>query len=322
MKRQGRAWRGLVLVIALMLVIPVGVAQAGKGPGGGGGGGETTGSNLSFPVIWSDGPTKVLRGVYGAPVFLGSSVTDADGTWYLQRDPNNSWQAQSADWSASDVFVDWVDWGDNLESKDWRLGSKVRVETVLFQDLATPMKGFTMKYLSGQGPSEMWGTNTNTYDSAQATIYSHGARLTIQKIDPAAAAGLTWSADSHQWVGTGAIAPVFNQAVRDAADGSGYYNSEVNIQGKMIYGYNWDTARVSSGAGTYRLTFSLDTGYTGLNTFFFYNSEEDRTKIVPSTEGEALVAAEPTGNTAYVVPDYNLTYIDVELTRGGGRTAP
>lgn len=118
-------------------------------------------------------------------------------------------------------------------------------------------------------------------------------------------------------MGTGATAAVFNQAVRDAADGSGYYNSEVNIQGKMIYGYNWDTARVSSGAGTYRLTFSLDTGYTGLNTFF-----DGATQVVPSTEGEVVVTAEPTGNTAYVIPGYNLTYIDVELTRGGGRTAP
>ena len=56
---------------------------------------------------------------------------------YLQKDSKNTWQAASADWSGDEapVSVDWIDWGDNLESNDWYTRSQVRTEVVLFEDL-------------------------------------------------------------------------------------------------------------------------------------------------------------------------------------------
>ena len=58
------------LVVALMASPMVLAAGPGGGNGGGGGGnrpptGETTGNNLSFPVIWAEGVAKALRGTQG-----------------------------------------------------------------------------------------------------------------------------------------------------------------------------------------------------------------------------------------------------------------
>jgi hypothetical protein len=78
-------------------------------------------------------------------------------TVYLQQDALNEWQAESADWSTAPVNVDWIDWGDNLESVDWYTRSMVRTEVVLIQDLATPMTQYSMRHLYGWGQTEMHG---------------------------------------------------------------------------------------------------------------------------------------------------------------------
>ena len=51
---------------------------------------------------------------------------------FVQKDVNNVWQAFNATPTGM-VFVDEVDWGDDLESVDWTLNSQVRCEVVLFE---------------------------------------------------------------------------------------------------------------------------------------------------------------------------------------------
>ncbi len=306
--------------------------------GGGGGHVSTPGNNLSLPVIWSDGVSKALRGTYGAPVFNGETFTDELGNvWYLQQDALNEWQAESADWSGAAVYVDWIDWGDNLESKPWYDSSVVRVETVLYQDLATPMTGFEMSQLWGQGTSEMWGTSGNTYDSDQATVYSGCARFTIQKLtkdkaDPTFA--IAWNPATGAWYGD--VGPaLLNSAVWEGAEGStspSVYSAEINIPGKVIYGYNWNLRKTGDGPGVYRLTFSFDGMLGGiecpvtLNTFFNADTEimasvEVTTLAWPKTPplGPTAAEGEPAGGIPVIDVANNLTYIDVTILPRSGK---
>lgn len=307
----------------MLVLVPGSLFAQGNGPGGGGHT-DSAGNNLALPVIWSDGVTKALRGTYGAPSFLGESFTDGLGvTWYLQQDPLNEWQAETFDGKYSAVHVDWIDWGDNLEAKAWYSTSVVRVETVLYQDLDVPLVGFEMGYLWGEGTSEMWGTTGNTYNSDQATVYSGCARMTIQKLtkDPTDPTFfVAWNPVTGAWTGDIGDA-LFNKAVWEAVEGSESptsYSAEINIPGKVIYGYNWNLRKVGDGAGFYRLTFSLDGTNCPiiLNTFF----TEGTTQILLPVEEEVLAEAEEPGGGVAVI-DYanNLTYIDVEILARSGK---
>lgn len=285
------------------------------------GGGETTlyGNNLSFPVIWSDGATKILRGSFGSPIFNGKYLAVDGINWFLQQDEFNLWQAENLLTGALTgprVVVDSIDWGDNLEAKDWSLTSIIRTEVVLFKNLGSlefpPMTGFEMKLLYGKGTSEMWGTNTSSYQSSKSTIYSGCARLTIQKmVQPKGSTqNAVWNAALGKWEGADAGAVLFNGGVWEALDGPGYYSAEINIPGKIIYGYNWKTRDLNAGAGTYRLTFSLDgmngTGHPPLtlNTFF--------------TEGiSGIISTKGTGGIPAINFSDNLTYIDINLKPSG-----
>ena len=260
---------------------------------------------------------------------------------YMQKDQNNTWQAGSANWSYAPVNVDWIDWGDNLESVDWYTRSQVRTEVVLFQDLDEPMPEYEMRHTSGWGINEVHGLAATLDEEpvaleglgTQATVYSPCARFTIQKLrvdrDDPGLANLIWT-QGEGWVnpeGENLInAPIFNMAVHEAADGPGYYNAEINVKGRIIYGYTWNVRRLNEGAGDYRLTFSFDAAAgsgPALNTFFI----EGTTDIIVPLEEELLAAAaeegEEPGGGAEGVLDFahNLTYMDIrilERTGGGG----
>jgi hypothetical protein len=302
-------------------------------PGGGGGkpGGETAGNNLSFPVLWSeDGRSVSLPGEAGVvltdgPVLPGTYTPD-DSTpcmGAIQKNTLNSWQADSMTVAPNSVTT--IDWGDNLESKDWRLGTVVRVETGLYKDIAPDtMTRYEMCYISGSGTDEVWGLRVTgnatdgyeavTTDSPEAMVYTAGARLTIQQIVPDLAGGLTWDEATHAWTGPGASDPVFNMAAWErVSDGPGSYGAELNVSGKIVYGFVWTTADLE--AGEYRLTFSLDNdeGFDSGATLV----EADilgSTEIEVSEEGDG-------GNTAVVDRVNDLTYIDVGLVPGGGSTS-
>jgi len=389
------------------------VVFAGKGGGGGGKPPSEAGNNLSYPVIWAEGVTKVLPGTSGMTPILGggwwyqwgTNGTDPDITpascppdpdeenlvlnpnglhlcddgieesvnlndvagepaadnpmdlakVYLQKDPNNVWQAESADWSATPVNVHWIDWGDNLESVDWYTRSQVRTEVVLFQDLDTdtPMLEYEMRHTSGWGIDEVHGLAATIDEPItalegpgnRATVYSYCARLTIQKLlvdrDDTRLTDLVWVPEDG-WTEPveypdDLINPhIFNGSVHEGGDGPGYYSAEINVKGRIIYGYTWNVRKLNEGAGDYRITFSFDQtcGNVGLNTFF----EDGVTQILVPLEveeTEAVISEAETegGATAVLVPaEYNefgeliggnLTYIDVRiLERGGGGGRP
>lgn len=392
----------ILIAIAIALAVagtPILVAAPGGVKGKPGGGEDSAGNNLSFPVIWAEGVEKPLRGEVGMEPLLqgawwywwGTEGTDPDvvplscppdpddqtlcvdgnppGTgWvkaYLQKDLNNVWQAGSANGSASLVYVDWIDWGDNLESVDWYTRSQVRTEVVLFKDLdpATPMTEYEMRHVDGWGINEVHGLAYDPYDQevlegpgVQATIYSPCARLTIQKLlvereDPSLA-NLTWVPEMG-WMGADLIKePIFNMAVHEAGDGPGYYSAEINVKGRIIYGYTWNVRRlndmeevppytVPTAAGDYRITFSFDEACGGVSLVSLNTSLAQAEIIVPTEEeleaAEEVAATTPgypaiqeaddgsdTGGAVAVLDTVNnLTYIDVRINersagKGGG----
>jgi len=354
-------------------------AQRGGPPpdkGGGGGHTETLGNNLSFPVIFSDGVTKTLRGEFGVMNF------PPEDAWYVygegetcdsSADPGSELscpvplpedavavfpQQSVSEWQAESVVntepmaIHWIDWGDNLESVDWYTRSQVRIEHVLIQDLAEPMDEFEMVHLFGWGIDELWGTTGNVLEGMQATIYSDFARLTIQQLlvdrDDPLLAYLEWDPVDHKFVeaegyeGEPLISePLLNKAVHEVGDGPGYYSAEINVKGKIIFGYTWNVRDFNAEPADYRITFSLDMTHpdpvVSLKTFMTDpGTDEPITMIVPMSEEEsvesvvdlfdsgepfALESEDGTGGggTAVIEHENNLTYMDVRiLERSGG----
>ncbi|MDZ4385275.1 MAG: hypothetical protein U0944_02535 [Candidatus Moranbacteria bacterium] len=333
------------------------------------------GNNLSFPVFWSDGVTKTLRGAPGADPVIGGAWwyqwgVDADGNplscppdpddeqfcddrnsgtvgaepggrqrAYLQQQENNVWQAETI-FPQGPVIIDWIDWGDNLESVPWYLNSKVRIEVVPLKDLPFGAFQYEMLHTYGLGIDEMWGLSSaegarpEKSLSSQATVYSNCARLTIQRLlvdrSDLRLAQLVWvepnedAGISGGWVGDGLInPPIFTGAVRNAGDGPGFYSAEINVKGKVVYGYTWSVKEMNEGAGSYRLTFNLDQeGCEDLNTFIvpgmtsIYYPEEE---IITTSSTESSVSL---GGVA-VVGD-NITYLDINIlaVKGQGGKKP
>lgn len=371
MKRFNGLVTALLLALGVGGILTSGPALAAKGGSPGRPtDGEESGNNLSTPVIWSDGATKALRETAGGPqdfLFDGTAILCTaklpDELCYQQQDPSNVWQAESYDATTSTTsygnpvaigpidgfMVDEIDWGDNLEARDWNVNSVVRVETILWQmlddtlrsDDSPPnhslpsMTAWEMVYLFGQGPSEMWGTTTATFPGAEATVYSGCARLTIQKIAELAAYDdenpplLTWDPAATRWNGEGVLDPVFDGAVWEGGDGPGFYSAEINIPGRVIYGYNWNVRTTGDGDGVYRLTFSLDgtfvdgqqCGTTALNTWL----DGAIVRVWVEEEGvepQQDEGSDTGGGTAVIDAGDNLTYIDVKIIprSGGGGT--
>lgn len=327
----------------------------GGGPGYRMGGDSEAGNNLSFPVIWSEGVAKALRQpptgyttetykidgdwwyVWGedpidpqAPIYSCYPLSQEDECYgplppadlfkaFVQKDINNYWQAY-ADNATEVMNVDFIDWGDNLESVPWTLTSKVRTEVVLYENLLVPVREYAMRHVYGWGTDELHGLQVSPGNNpeviygpgTQATVFSPHARLTIQKL-VAENPDIIWDATTHTWTGSAVLPPVFNKAVWEAADGPGYYNAEINVKGKLIYGYTWDVKRENNGAGIYRITFSFDgTGPAStLNTFF-----DSNTQILLPEEVTVTAEEEEKGGTAYIDVNNNLTYIDVVILPG------
>lgn len=271
---------------------------------------------------------------------------------YLQKDLLNTWQAGSADWSGSPVKIDLIDWGDNLESVDWYTRSQVRTEVVLYQELIDPMLEYEMRHTDGWGIDEVHGLATDLNETpivlpgTRATVYSHCARLTIQKLlvapDDPRLDSLVWIpgegwTEPNDTIGNMINDHIFNGSVHEGGDGPGYYSSEINVKGKIIYGYTWNVrqlnddtplegSEVRTPAGVYRLTFSFDEtcGTVSLNTFFQEGITEILMPLETETETEVFVAesedsGDEGGGTAEIDFENNLTYIDVRiLERSGG----
>lgn len=328
--------RALVMLASLVTAALLMAAPGAAAPGGGEE--ETTaGNNLSYPLIWGEGPGITIPGTFGSESFTGDSALvdhDADATTdpikvWLQQDLGNLWQAGSWDALANGqtVNLDTVDWGDNLAgSAQKRAGTPIRVETSLFKNLGTT--GFPASLLQypmfkvgdATGQNEMWGTNGEEFASTlDAMVYSKAARLTIQRlmIDPSdpAVDALSWYAKDGKWVGTGITEPKVNLVTGTGEDGPGAYGAELNIQGKVVYGYNW----TADYGGVYRITFSLD----GANNAGVLNTNITNDTALAASEEETssdvTATAAGAGGTEYIDGTDNLTYVDVVVT---GTVAP
>ena len=284
-----------------------GGGDGGGGGGGGqsdaGASTETSlGNNLSNPVVFAEGlgltglpvtdsngavyvntglrPTssETVPPVTSVPYFYPSDApeyqTTVDGVVYYKQQTPNAWQPQ---WSGKTTGVahTTVDWSDNLVRQTWTTNSVVRVEVVLDDLLDTavvspnlptpenlqPMTGFNMRLLEGTGKTEMWGTDGTTA-AFNATVFSVCPRLQISKCQgpydtATGTCGGTWVMAVNLWT---------HDAL--AGERSSGLSAEVNVSGKLVYGYNWmlrsmpgsiDGVPIDKG-GWWRISFTIDDG--------------------------------------------------------------
>jgi hypothetical protein len=291
-------------------------------------------------VVWAEeGSALTLRPVnpdLGPPPVADLKViydVINNEEWYAQGVVGNDWQAESvvAQTALAPLYLDWIDWGDNLESKDWNLKAPVRVETVLYVNVPNAQAvfrnptpdAFVMASLGGTKREELFGTNGKYTmpvirpgdEQPVAGVYTRFARITIQKVAEASAEeaplGLVWFPETHLWVDVAAPMLTYPPVV-DVPIGGGY-SAEVNGSGRVIYGYNWKINRAgfNDGVGIYRVTFSLEPGSA---TAF-----DDETEVYLSAEGEESDGTGE-GGVAEISVDDQLTYIDVRIkpVPGGG----
>lgn len=216
--------------------------------------GESTseaGNNLSIPVVFADGvgitgqPVATDPGVRplvtdtitvtGLPFFWAGNVPTY-GNYYEQQ-TFNTWRPEIVNGAGQPAYPAQIDWGDNLVSQTWSASRPIRVEQGLY---ATGMSllGFNMTLLYGTGSQEMQGTDGTTA-AFTPMIYTPGALLIVEKLDGQ---------------GGSPVATVVNEVA----------GSEVNVSGKIIYGYNlkldsWTPPAGVAKDGWYRITFRLAT---------------------------------------------------------------
>jgi hypothetical protein len=233
-----------------------------------------------------------------------------------------------------DFAVDWIDWGDDLESVDWRVKSKVRTEVVLFKDnptwvdtdadglvdvgeVGTPWLEYDMRHIDGWGITELWGLAADLNGlplppaaGAQATVYTPKARLTIQKL-VGTPDDLTWSATTHVWTSASVVQ---NSHILDTL-----YGSEVNVKGRIMYGYTWNVRSLNdmtggTAAGVYRVTFSLD-GDAAIDRDVCFTDGVTQIIVSAEEEEEVTVSGAPGGGgTAVLDCAQDITYMDVNIT--------
>lgn len=143
-----------------------------------------------------------------------------------------------------------------------------------------------------------------------ALVYSHCARLVIQKIE----GGAVWDRTTGQWSGSGVGSPVVNVAAY-----AGSYPVEVNSGGGIVYGFNWNAKTAST--GTYRLTFVLDGNDTQgpqCPTQLATRFDPSITKLV--NIGESNPSHIIYAGDSQLGDEGGLAYIDLTLTpKGGGK---
>ncbi len=296
----------LVLILIVATLAPA--AAFAKGPpsgggGGGGGGGETAvGNNLSFPAIAVDqfaiaplaAPSLSVPYAGDYPGLAADEIAAllANGPWYAQQTTGNVWQAQYAAQAAEDVS--YVDWGDNIESVNPKVRAPFRLEVTLYKQLVAPMTAYTMAVLEyPSSADELQGTNGTMYASSWATVVSASPKLVIQYFGASVPTTLTWL--GTQW-DAGTPVPVS-------------FAPELNVGGKYVFGASeggWKPTQ----AGYYRITFYVPSGGVNLALAQIGNYADFSTGTPPAGEGTAATPA--------LLPDLNLTYVDVLAVGSGG----
>ncbi len=296
--------------------------------------GTTIYDNTSCVEVYEDGTFRALtaeecvndgtaEGTKAGPC-AGFDIYDI----YWQK-TESVWQAGSEQDTGA-VGAAYLDWSDNLESTTWHTRSVVRVEAVPFNELpeGTSLMGFEMWHVFGQGPSEIWGvrsggTTPYVYDSKFATVHTSNARMLFSKletgkgsIDVPPDTEFTWDDVQHVWDGA-----VTNRSVDPGA--------ELNVGGRVIYGYNWQLRNfpVDAGvekAGWWRITFYTTDRNIDFTDGTILTAPPSSGDSYPGTIAPSFTTLE--GDTGPVFtpdldPDSDITWIDIyieEKISGGG----
>jgi len=276
---------------------------------------------------------------------------------YWQKVNGQSWKSQQIGGTPDtpNALAAYVDWGDALESRTSAETSVIRVETMPFYDSVTPaLKGFDMWHVFGLGKTEMWGARVTdepsdlqhyTYATQYAIVHTSQARLNLAKLNVTAESCPSFASEfgASPYDGVfGAEDPMESAPVWDGSTRTWNqavytndmpFSAELNIQGKYVYGYNWQLKTMpvtgAEKAGWWRVTFYAPDvhfdGLTGVGAPVVPESAPDSEfpLIVPT------VLAEDDSDTdtdfrlykAVVSPAYDLTFIDVCIStkKGGGR---
>ncbi|MBK7408536.1 MAG: hypothetical protein IPJ40_11035 [Saprospirales bacterium] len=261
----------------------------------------------------------------GASVFVGGTEV------WIQKDAANEWQASTfVPIGGNDATPEWVDWGDNLESKSWTNKSIVRTE-VSFRatDVLTPVSEqpiyqhipggnparFEMVHVSGQGIDEVWGTTSNPILADTAMVYTNKAYVVIQRLASDFGDVEQFEADvethpyGYYWNFGNAANPMDDRwMLAENPKVQTAYSAEINVQGKVVFGYNWNMKKATYSPGIYRITFyTLPTSKFSLRHAAHLQSGENDS----GNEGGRVT----------VDGQLNITYIDVKITdkaAGGG----
>lgn len=275
------------------------------------------GNNLSFPLVFANAfglegmpiagtdpphldpgtglrPTP-LDTVTPFPFWDSVSEVELNGTTYFPQQTESTWQAEWVDGSMQLQQVV-ADWNDDLTSASYGPDSVILVETELYQDdLANPLEAFESTLLSGQGSTEVRGTDQSVFQSSVRNVFALNGRLTIDKLD-----GPGGAIDPSVAGFDGAIYENFG-----AAD-PGAFRAVVDDDGKLVYRYlwfldQWDLTDQQK-LGWWRITFSLDPQ----STF------DTPPVMVPNNV--MIVAVDSSDPSATIGPIGESTSIELEIT--------
>jgi hypothetical protein len=167
-------------------------------------------------------------------------------TGYCQQTAH-TWMAQWTAGASNAV----ADWGDNLTSQQFTSTSVIRVEMALLAPSTMP--GYNMYLYSGTRRTEMQCTDLTEKTDYQPTVYSVAPRLRIYKV----------SADQALPTDPALIDLAVDEGF--GQDGPGFYGAEINVAGKVIYGYNWFVKQlpIPDKQGWYLISFALETADIG-----------------------------------------------------------
>jgi len=200
-----------------------------------------TGNNMSWPTVFAEGigltglavatdpgvrptPAEGIT-VDVLPFFWSGNVPTTAG--YYEQQTFNTWRAMWIDGTGQSPYDAQAYWGDNITAKEWSAARPIRVEIALSATGVGTLTGYNMTYLRGEGPTEMQGTDGTT-GAFIPLIYTVAPTITVEKLDAK---------------GGNVVSTFFDGEIK----------AEVNVGGRIVYGYQLNLA--TSGTGWYRLRF-------------------------------------------------------------------
>jgi len=156
-----------------------------------------------------------------------------------------------------------------------------------------------MATLYGSGPTEMQGTDASTVDTLPV-IYTVTPRLTIERLDDSTRVPIHTLFDGTIAAGLG-------------TDGPGAFGAEVNVGGKIIYGFNltirdYTLPATMTKFGWYRISFRLDP-----------EAIVSGVRIPRNTAlGSLVTPSDALVYTPEIDPTNNVSWLDIYITSASG----